>query len=624
MLRRVGHDSSAQAWLDDAEVAKRLGIRKRRVHDLRADYTGDFPAAQRDSEGRLLWPSGEIDAWATAQHVHPTGINARPGPSLAQEWVQATRGWTRHLPGPLAALGVLTIILQLYRERLTEHATNVDDYLYARQTDDILGSLASGGVGIVDAWQTYANNSPLVPTLAASIAAFNRAPNSLVLVQLPLVLGLLAAVSAMLRLTGVAGRPRWLVAGLIVVLPPVLTYTVMLNFSIAATLCTVGAVALYAASGRLRSAALSAGLGVALGLLVLSRVVALVYVAAILVAVAIDLLLDDADRTQRSANATRTAVIAVALAAPWWLTAGPQAMRYLLDAGYSSGSVFTVDASPIDTLVGRLTRTADETGWLLSGFLVLYFLLGVAGALRALLRARATKSGDEAARMAILSAAIVLLGLLFLGTSSNAGTAFALPFVVLMAVVGTAGSAMLVRGGTLPVRLAFWTVTSACLVLSVVAVFLPNRPSEVDGRQLWLSGTPARAQYEQALGCPCRLPDATELNERIYQRIGHRRMLVLRDDAIVNPESLRFLGQTRGGPVDLIAPAGGDTALDPALLETVDFALAGQTAAPYHAVDLAGAEATLEANGFRRVITDRLSPANVVVLWAAPGVSVPQ
>jgi hypothetical protein len=299
-------------------------------------------------------------------------------------------------------------------------------------------------------------------------------------------------------------------------------------------------------------------------------------------------------------------------------------MHYLLEAGYSSGSVFTVDASPTDTLVGRLTRTADETGWLLSGFLVLYFILGVAGALRALLRARATTSGDEAARTTILSAAVVLLGLLFLGTSSNAGTAFALPFVVLMAVVGTAGSAMLVRGRALPLRVAIWTVTSAGLVLSVVAVFLPDPPSQVDHRQLWLSGTPARAQYEQALGCGCPLPDATELNKRIYQQIGHRPTLVLRDDAIVNPESLRFLGQTRDDPVDLIAPAGGDPTLDPALLETVDFALAGQTAAPYHAVDLAAAEAVLEANGFRRVITERLSPANVVELWAAPGVSAPQ
>jgi len=199
-----------------------------------------------------------------------------------------------------------------------------------------------------------------------------------------------------------------------------------------------------------------------------------------------------------------------------------------------------------------------------------------------------------------------------------------LPFAVLMAVVGTAGSAMLFRGSAVPVRLAFWTVTSACLALSVVAVFLPDRPTQVDGRQLWLSGTPVLAQYEQALGCPCRFPDAKELNERVYEQIGNRRMLILRDDAIVNPESLRFLGQTRDDLVDLIAPAGGDTALDPALLQTVDFALAGRTAAPYHAVDLAGAEATLEASGFRPVLTRRLSADNVVVLWAAPGVSVPQ
>jgi hypothetical protein len=294
-------------------------------------------------------------------------------------------------------------------------------------------------------------------------------------------------------------------------------------------------------------------------------------------------------------------------------------MHYLLDAGYSSGSVFTADTSPAHTLVARMTRTADETGWMLSAILLLLFIAGVAGAVRTWRRARAVGVDNEAARATLLCAVVTLLGLLLLGTSSNAGTGFALPFVVLMAVVGTAGSSMLLRGQHLAVRGALAGVITIGLLLSVVAVFLPNSPPVLESRQLWLSGTPVRAQYEQALGCRCPLPDAGRLNERIYALIGSRRVLILRDDAIINPESLRFLGQVRRRPVDLTAQAGGASVLDPAQLKTVAFALAGRTAGPYHAVDLVGAEALLESNGFHRVFTRRLSASNEVVLWAAPG-----
>ncbi len=71
------------------------------LHDLRADYTSDFPAAQRDGEGRLLWPS----ARSTRGQPHSTCTRpaSRPPGALARSGVgAATRRCTLHLPGPLA------------------------------------------------------------------------------------------------------------------------------------------------------------------------------------------------------------------------------------------------------------------------------------------------------------------------------------------------------------------------------------------------------------------------------------------------------------------------------------------------------------------------------------------
>ena len=480
-----------------------------------------------------------------------------------------------------AALAVIVAFVATYLLRLSSGIDNVDDYLYARQTHAYLESLTSSDIGIVTAWKEFAQNSPLVPALATPLSAVDRAASTLVLVQLPLLLGLLAGAAVLLRHLGVSGRTRWVAAVAVTCLPPVLTYTAMLNFALAATTCTVGALAAYLSSDRLRRRRPTLVFGVLLGLLVLSRVVALVYLAALAAGIVVDLLLDRTDVRSRLRNALLGALPAALLAAPWWLTAGPSAWRYLRTAGYGQ-TVFTHQASLLDRETSRLRTITDETGLLLVGVVVL-------GVLVALLRPQ---------RAVMLTSGIGLLTLVLLGTSSNAGTAFGLPAVALLSAVAAAGL----------VRLRPLSLAGAAIALAlIVGVFVESTPPTLDRHPLWLSGTPGTAQADAALGCRCIPSELPALNRSVVDLAAGQAVLILRADAVLNPESLRFAGN-----IDLRGPAGP---LDATAVEGIPFVLAGSTGASYLGTDLASAAATLVSLGFEPVLTRQLSPTNSVVLY---------
>lgn len=481
----------------------------------------------------------------------------------------------------IAASTVFVAFVATYLLRLTSGFDNVDDYLYARQTHRYLESLTSSQLGIVTAWKEFAQNSPLVPALATPLAALDPSPSTLVLVQLPFLLGLLVGVAVLLRHLGLTGRTRWVAAVAVTVLPPVLTYTAMLNFALAATTCTVGALAAYLSSDRLRRRRPTLVLGALFGLLVLSRVVALVYLAALVAGMVLDVLLDRTDAAPRLRNALLGAVPAAVLAAPWWLTAGRTAWRYLRTAGYGD-TVFTRQASLLDRELSRMRIITDETGLLL----VVLVLLGVV-----LVLVRPQRAG-------LLAAGIGLLTLLLLGTSSNAGTAFGLPAVVLLAAVGATGLARLRAVG---VAAAIGALTVA------VAVFIQTTPPTVDRHPLWLSGTPGTAQADAALGCTCAPKDLPALNRSVVDLTAGQPVLILRADAVLNPESLRF-----AGPIDLRGPSGP---LDAAAVQGIPFVLAGTTNASYLGTDLGSAPAALTTLGYQPVLSRQLSATNAVVLY---------
>jgi hypothetical protein len=488
--------------------------------------------------------------------------------------------------------------------RWSSDFSNVDDYLYARQTHDYLDALKRGPSALVDAWRAYGQNSPLVPLLATPIAAIDSSPHRLVLMQAIPLLVLFVSVSSILGSVGLGARARWPLAAMVASLPPLLAYAAMFHFGLAATALTALAAASYLRSERLQRRGPAVLLGVALGLLSVTRVVAPVYIAAIALAVAVDVLAGHERLRASAMNAALATLVAGLLAAPWWLTAGPTALDYVTSAGYGESPFTTPDESRLDIAWRRVTWTATETGWLLGVSLALLLALSIWALTR-------RQRGWQGVAWLLGAAGLAFAGL---ATSSNPGTGFALPVLVVVACAAVWAVAGL-RGYW---RAAIGAASCAVVVVSALALFEVVGPAHIDGRPLWSIGTPGIDQARSALGCRCELPDTERLSDAVVALIGERPTLLARDDAILNAESLRYRGGLSNRQVSLVpVPPNGKTT--PRDLARIDYVVTGSSLGPYHAnVDGVALLLSLRAEGFRRVLDRRLSRFNIVTVWARP------
>src|SRR5918992_2407174 len=84
---------------------------------------------------------------------------------------------TATLGGVAAVFGVIVLL------RWQEGFSNVDDYLYAIQTQTYFDALPNPR-DLIDAWRAHGSNTPAVPMMALPLAAVSTSPHLLVLVQL--------------------------------------------------------------------------------------------------------------------------------------------------------------------------------------------------------------------------------------------------------------------------------------------------------------------------------------------------------------------------------------------------------------------------------------------------------
>ena len=446
----------------------------------------------------------------------------------------------------VAVAVVSAAFTSIYLRRLNLHFSNVDDFLYAKQAPDLRS--AHGPIEIARAWRSSSSNSPLVPSLAAVLGG---SPNRMVLVQFPLLLTLLFFVRVLL---GQLGTPSWFAAAAVVVAGPVLSYAGMLSFAVAATTLTVGALALSFASEGLTHRAITVLFGVDLGLLSLSRVVAPVYIVAILVVVV------------RSRRVLLPLAVGTAVAAPWWIIAGPSAVKYLLTAGYdqSGGQAGTQGLSRV---LGRFAHTSAETGVCL--FVLVSLAVVVALTQRGPMRE---------------TSAVVLVTMLFLGTSSNAGTAFALPAVTLAMCCLVAQSRVMV---------------APLLMSSILLVSGLSGP--------WLSELPSATQLRDAVGATPT--DTQEIALEVLHVVGGRRALLVREDAALNANELTFLRPS----LLLSVP---DFSAKSAALGDFQAVITGTTGATYLPLLSATSwSSELAPAGFRMMYQHRYGPTGDVQVW---------
>lgn len=504
---------------------------------------------------------------------------------------------------PIAAVAAaLALFVFVFIERSHLHFSNVDEYTYAAQTRAYGHGLTQGVAGLVDAVRGYASYAPLVPVMALPIAAVSESPHSLILVQLLFLALLAVSCWSILRTVDYANHTAVAVACAITSLPPVLKYAGLYHFAVASTACAALTAAGYLSSERFTRRVPSAVTGIGFGLLAISRTIAIVYVAALAAAIVIDLALAKRLRRDQLVNAGVGALIALVLAGPWWALNGRSAINYLAGLGYDPSWGFAPEVSAVERVRLRTSVTAYQTGSVLAAVTALLAAI-------TLVRVR----GTARLRPVGFLCAVSVIGLATLCTSSTGGSGFALPLVVLMACGVAAGARSLSRITQTGIAVA----TAALGALSFVLAPGLIEPRQIGGDNLWSDPVIVRREIEHALGCDCRLPNLDALNRDIYRVVGGASMLVIREDSLVNFNSLQHWARMNEQETILDSPPYGAELPDRAELASAEFVLGGRSPASYHRrMDSRQLPFVLRAAGFRPLLVRQLSPRNELVLWA--------
>jgi len=430
--------------------------------------------------------------------------------------------------------------------------------------------------------------APLFLIVASLWSAGSTSTYAATLAQVPFLAVL--AVSTFGLATELGHRRPAVVTLAVVASPAIVGWATMVHFAIAATALTMLVLWLYAHSDGFARYGTSAGIGLTAGLLLLARSMAPVYLIAILVAILVHLALS---RRRPSPRGVLLALATCAVvAAPWWIDSGPATLTYLVHVGYEPAGGGAPAGDLASHVWARLSATRAD--WGVTGLVVLLLAIMRAVTFAA---SRFHLSGDWHLRAAMLAGAGT--GIALLATSTNTGTAFALPFLPL-AMLGLASCG----------RIVMPALTAALVATSVLGSF---------GAPLAWASQPWRAMLMDA-GWASGDPSPDEIHQLVARALGNMPVLIVRDDDWFNFNGYGFTS----GVAARLAPYG-----DPGWLPTQDdlagrpIVISGFTPAPFHGLlNAARIDAALGQQGYREACRLELTPRNVIELWAPPDVVI--
>jgi 4-amino-4-deoxy-L-arabinose transferase-like glycosyltransferase len=476
-----------------------------------------------------------------------------------------------------ALLAAAAVWVPLFVAGVQAHQANVDDFLYA----DVARSLTWDG-NFVTSFLHTGTTSPLVPALAAPGADIGGVYGAMS-VELPFFLMLVAGSYLLARQW--ISPPAAMVAALVVALNEnVSGYAVMLHFAVPTAAALVWAFAAYGRSGHLREWKWSLILGLAVAVMLLSRSMAIVYVVPLVVVIGIDLVSDIAKKGHVFRPPALFALATtLLLAGPWWLVSGHAAIHYLQSAGYQPSSGFTPQGASLDatTVLQRAKWSLAELGWGESWSLAIAML----AALWMVVRHRHTLKLTSLWMLAIW----VVLTSLILSSSSNRGTAYGLPVIVILIVL-TAAVLGQMSWRMLPVL--------SVVAAGILAVGLVAEVTIGTGR--WWPGAPYRAAVVAAGGNSRTNVDL--LTAQVVRLIGSTPTLVAQDSDVLNSNGMRWsAGRNR---LRLVFPPTSPDGTQVAIRELgrVNMVITGSSLGSYHPfVNQGDVELSARRDGFHAV-----------------------
>lgn len=265
-----------------------------------------------------------------------------------------------------------------------------------------------------------------------------------------------------------------LAAFAVAAIPAVTDYARLFHFALPATACMTAALWALVRSDGLRRAGWAAAFGACVGLTLLSRTMTVAYVPGFVLAAGVLVFLEASELRVKARNFALAAVAAILVAGPWYLANARSVYDLLLGTGYGEGA----------TSYGRDYSVASWGYWskeLRLDLGLLWLPLGcmllaafVAAFSFAVLRRSRTDAPlltrpRSAQGVALLALALVVLeGYLALTSSRNEGTAFALPWLPVLVVLGVVATA------SIPARPLRLGLASLLVAVSLSAVVSKN------------------------------------------------------------------------------------------------------------------------------------------------------
>jgi hypothetical protein len=228
-------------------------------------------------------------------------------------------------------------------------------------------------------------------------------------------------------------------------MPAVTDYTRLFHFALPATACMTAALWALARSDELRHRGWAAAFGLFVGFTLLSRTMTVAYLPGFALAAGTQLLVRAPDLRFRIRNLAIAAGTTLVVAGPWYLRNARSVYDILVGSGYGEGATPFGRDYPIASW-GYWTKELRldlSYLWLpLAAALLLCFVVPLAYRLARHPR-RPRFNGPTSGRGAIVLALVlvVLEGYLVLSTSRNEGTAFSLPWLPVLVVLGVAAAA---------------------------------------------------------------------------------------------------------------------------------------------------------------------------------------
>lgn len=272
--------------------------------------------------------------------------------------------------------------------------------------------------------------------------------------------GLVAATFALARQM-VSDSWAVLAAFCVAAIPAVTDYTRLYHFALPATACMTAALWALLRSDGFRRAGWAAAFGLFVALTLLSRTMTVAYAPGLAAAAGVQFLHAGPPGLRVKLRNLGIAIFTFLLVAgPWYIRNRHSIYDYLVGRGYGEGATRFGRHYPVTSWDYWTKELRIDLSYLqlpLAGALALAFLAGLAFLLVRRSRPRLPRS---ARGIALLTLAVVVLeGYLVLTSSRDEGTAFALPWLPALVVLGVAAAASVPTG-----------LLRTCLVVSLVGV----------------------------------------------------------------------------------------------------------------------------------------------------------